>query len=252
MDSNILRFDKAALTVYNFSKKIVEKANVDTGNRKSILQKLKQRGDSRIPILMSQDALTAGVDTTGTTAAFLMLDLARNPDKQKLLYEEIINVIGKEEENHVTQIKLSKMKYLKACLHESMRLNPVVTALSRRTQTDIVLGGYKVPQGVNVSYFLMLAMRDPGIWTDPDKFVPERWLRGSPSHHSAHPLASISFGHGPRMCVGKRFAEMEVYVLTIKMLQRFRLEYHHHPVGVDTAFVNKPDSKIKLRFETRR
>ena len=248
------RFDKAAQTVYDISRKIVEKAHIDTENRNSILQKLKQRcgGDSTIPMLMSQDALTAGVDTTGTTAAFLMLDLARNPDKQEFLYEEIRSVIGLDPDlNNVTQTKLGKMRYLKACLHESLRVNPVVTALSRRTQTNIVLGGYQIPEGVNVSYFLMLAMRDPSNWMDPEKFVPERWLRGCPLQHSAHPLASISFGHGPRMCVGRRFAELEIYILTIKMLQRFRLEYHHQPIGVNTGFVNKPDAKIKLRFVSR-
>ena len=35
----------------------------------------------------------AGVDTTGTTAAFFLLDLAKNPDKQETLYEEIKDVI---------------------------------------------------------------------------------------------------------------------------------------------------------------
>ena len=43
---------------------------------------------------MSQDAIMAGVDTTGTTAAFFLLDLAKNPDKQEILYEEIEDIIG--------------------------------------------------------------------------------------------------------------------------------------------------------------
>ena len=38
---------------------------------------------------MSQDAILAGVDTTGTTAAFLLLDLARNPDQQEELWREV-------------------------------------------------------------------------------------------------------------------------------------------------------------------
>ena len=43
---------------------------------------------------MSQDAILAGVDTTGTTAAFLLLDLARNPDQQEELWREVRQCSG--------------------------------------------------------------------------------------------------------------------------------------------------------------
>ena len=196
--------------------------------------------------------VTAGISTfqavTGTTAAFFLLDLARNPDKQKILYQEILNVIG---DGCITEKKLNQMKYLKACLHESQRLNPAVFGSSRTTQTDMVIEGYHVPKGVWVSYCIMLAMRDPKQFLEPTKFQPERWLRGCPSHHNAHPFATAIFSHGPRMCIGRRFAELECYILAIKMLQRFKLEYHHEPVAVATEFVNKPDKKIKMRFISR-
>ena len=97
----------------------------------------------------------------------------------------------------------------------------------------------------------MLALRDPNQFDDPDSFMPERWLRGCPQHHKAHPFSSIVFSHGPRMCIGKRFAELECYILAIKMLQRFKLEYHHGDVGIATEFVNKPDKSIKLKLISR-
>ena len=84
------RFDQAAETVSELSNKMVERAKNDSGRgsdeKTSILQKLIKRcgPDSPIPHLMCQDALTAGVDTTGTTAAFLLLDLARNKEKQEI------------------------------------------------------------------------------------------------------------------------------------------------------------------------
>ena len=97
----------------------------------------------------------------------------------------------------------------------------------------------------------MVAGKDPSQFHDPEKFIPERWLRGCPEQHSAHPYASIVFSHGPRMCIGRRFAELEVYILAIKTLQKYRLEYHHESVGVMTEFVNKPDKTVKLRFIPR-
>ena len=66
------------------------------------------------------------MDTTGTTAAFLLLDLARNKEKQEILYREICE----HAEGEITEPGLAKMKYLKAW--------------------DTTIGGYEVPKGVNV------------------------------------------------------------------------------------------------------
>ena len=101
-------------------------------------------------------------------------------------------------------------------------------------------------------YLVQLSGRDPFQFSDPERFLPERWLRGCPVQHNAHPYASIIFSHGPRMCIGRRYAELENYILAIKILQRYRLEYHHGDVGINTEFVNKPDKDIKLKFILRK
>ena len=76
-------------------------------------------------------------------------------------------------------------------------------------------------------------------------------MRGSPEHHQAHSYANVTFGHGPRMCVGRRFAELELSMLAIKVLQRFRLEYHHQALDLATSFTNKPDREVRIRFVKR-
>ena len=97
---------------------------------------------------MSQDAITAGVDTTGVTASFFLLDLAKNPEKQDLLYQEVRSVMGTNEP--ISETKLNQMRYLKACLHESQRVSPAVFGFSRKTQVDMVLEGYQIPKGVQI------------------------------------------------------------------------------------------------------
>ena len=97
----------------------------------------------------------------------------------------------------------------------------------------------------------ILTMMEESHFAEPNQFKPERWLRGCPEHHTAHPFAAIPFSFGPRMCIGRRFAELEVQVLVVKLLQRFKLEYHHEPVGLITPFVVKPDRKIKMKFSSR-
>ena len=117
-------------------------------------------------------------------------------------------------------------------------------------------GPKKGPTGVSLSLLssaLLISVSSllPGTFSDPLQFKPERWLRGCPQHHKAHPFAYISFGHGPRKCIGMRFAELEMLIITIKILQFYKLEYHHQPVGLHTDFIKKPDKKIKLKLIKR-
>ena len=251
------RWDRSMVTIFDITKKYVDRAvekyKQEAGkedNELSVLQKMIRRcgQESQIPLVMAQDAITAGVDTTGTTATFLLLDLARNPRQQEELYQEIRTVV---KDGNITESTLNQMKYLKACLHESQRLNPAVSGINRTVPEDIALGGYQIPEGTIVTCFTRNIMLKPENFPDPLQFTPERWLRGCPQQHKAHPFAAIPFSHGPRMCVGKRFAELEVYILAIKVLQAYRLEYHHEPVGIQTDFVNKPDRKIKMKFIPR-
>lgn len=254
------RYDAAATSMYNISKKhiqvAVEKINQegiegDQQGEKSVLSKLISRcgKDSQIPLVMAMDALFAGIDTTGNTGTMFLYHLATNPDKQELLHQEIVSLVGHD--GNVTETCLSKMKYLRASLRESMRLFSAVGGMNRRTQEDMVLSGYQIPAGTWVFTFFNNNNMDSNNFPDPEKFLPERWLRGCPEQQKAHPFANIPFAHGPRKCIGKRFAELEMMMLTVKMLQRFRLEYHHQPIGWETNFTIKPDINVRLKLIER-
>ena len=252
------RFDAASTEVFEICKRLTEKAvkEMQVSEDKpveemSVLEKMIKRAgpDSQIPAVMAMDAIAAGIDTTSSTSAFLLYDLAINQDVQAKLYKEIVEVVGSTEV--VTEAKLKRMRYLKACLHESQRMHPAVMGSGRETQQEMVLGGFQIPKGIRVNAMGILTMMEESHFAEPTQFKPERWLRGCPEHHTAHPFAAIPFSFGPRMCIGRRFAELEVQVLVVKLLQRFKLEYHHEPVGLITPFVVKPDRKIKMKFSSR-
>ena len=78
----------------------------------------------------------------------------------------------------MTEAKLANMRYLKACQEESNRLLNLMSAHVRKTQVDMVLGGYKIPEGTNVLWHNALSSLNEKYFPEPDKFVPERWLRG--------------------------------------------------------------------------
>ena len=145
----------------------------------TIIAKLVDRcgKDSNVPIVVAVDSMGAGMDTTGNTSAFLIYDLATNPDKQELLYREICEVVGKT--GQMTEKKLVKMRYLKACVNESLRLNPIISATTRTTQVDMVLGGYQIPKGTFLNLHNAVHTNNEKYFSEPETFKPERWIRGN-------------------------------------------------------------------------
>ena len=218
-------FDTASEGIHKITSKFIAQAkdkfkanNITETDKMSVLQKLihKCGTESKIPEVMAMDAMMAGIDTTGNTAAFILYHLASNPVQQEILYKEIKDKLG---DRKLTPAILNEMKYLKAVQHESQRLLPAVGGLGRTTQKDMVLSGYQIPKGSMVSFMWTTTMRSEKHFKNSDEFLPERWLRGCPQQNNAHPFAFTPFGHGSRMCIGRRFAELEIQILVIQTLR---------------------------------
>jgi len=217
----------------------------------SLLAKMTKKcgPDSNLPQVMAMDGLTAGIDTTGNTSAFMFYLLATNPDKQENLHREVTRLMGPEDK--LTPDKLNKLKYPMAVLKETMRMLPVTSGFGRLTQKDMVMSGYQIPKGTRASYFTVNEMRSEKQFDQAHKFLPERWLRGCPVSKKPHPFAYVPFSHGARMCIGRRFAELEVQSLAIETVRRYKLEYEGPKIDIITPFVNRPDGPIKIKFVKR-
>ncbi|KAL9965313.1 hypothetical protein ACROYT_G029094 [Oculina patagonica] len=190
---------------------------------------------------------TAGVDTTSGGLLWLLYDLSRNPGVQEKLYEEVISLVGPH--GDFTPDSFAKLVYVKACLKESMRLHPGAAGWPRVITQDVVLSGYQVPSGTTVIYSNYLSGRSEKLFKFPLEFKPERWLNEDLG--KIHPFAILPFGVGPRMCLGRRIAEAEIYLLTTKLVQRFRLEYHESPVETKFRLLAVPDRPLKITFIDR-
>ncbi|XP_074643631.1 putative cytochrome P450 CYP44 isoform X2 [Tubulanus polymorphus] len=189
-----------------------------------------------------------GLSTTVPVFVGQLYCIATNPDKQEKLYAEINRVLGSEK---LTPQKINEMSYLKACIKESFRFFPVGSEVSRILKSDAVIGGYHMPAGTHIELNNFAQFRDAEYFTDADEFLPERWLRGG-SARDIHPYLLTPFGHGVRMCVGRRFAEQDMQILMVKLVQKYRIEWRNEkPLKQSYQMLFVPDQTSKFAFIER-
>lgn len=162
----------------------------------------------------------AGHDTSTSTLTFMMHELARHPDVVAKLVEEQDRVLGGATPT-VDQLE-KEMPYLDMVLDEVLRLYPPAWIGPRRAVREFEFGGYTVPRGAYVNYCSWASHRIPEVFPDPEAFIPERFTR---ERKAALPRgAYVPFGGGQRVCIGKRFGQMEVKLVATMLLRRLRLD----------------------------
>ncbi|EDV28485.1 expressed hypothetical protein [Trichoplax adhaerens] len=170
------------------------------------------------------ELLFAGMDTATSTILWTLYNLGKNPQVQDKLRNEVRSVMKDCREPDANL--LEKMPYLRSCVRETLRLQPIVFALPRITDRDLVLSGYKVPAQSFVLIGSYIMGRDESVFTNPQQYMPERWLRGSDrqGYQSESRFQYLPFGFGPRMCLGKRVAEMEIQSLMAKLILDYEIK----------------------------
>lgn len=172
--------------------------------------------------------------------SIFMYYLAINPGHQEKLHQELLRLLPNRE-SPVTPKLLEQCVYLRACLKESMRLQPLAPVSLRAAGKNMILDGYRIPKMVSnfhihsptiqnsakhirtqtdVYMAHNLLQMNENHFTDNTKFVPERWLRSSPEYEAdakkRQPFVFLPFGFGARACIGKRLAEMELHTLAVR------------------------------------
>jgi cytochrome P450 len=165
--------------------------------------------------------LIAGHETTSIAIAWALHWLHRHPEALARLRAELAS-LGPTP----TAEALGALPLLEAVCHETLRLRPIVLGVVRRLRAPFELAGHRLPPGVAVMASIFLAQRDPAVFSEPDRFVPERFLERAYS-----PYVSFPFGGGTRRCIGAAFAlfEMKVVLGTLLALADFRRLPSRHP-----------------------
>ena len=137
--------------------------------------------------------------------------------------EEIDNNVGKERWVEETDIK--HLAYLQAAVKEALRLYPAgPLALPHQAIEDCEVTGYFIPKDTRLFVNVWKLHRDPRIWSEPEKFLPERFLtRQAELDVSGHHFEFIPFGSGRRSCPGITFAMQVTHLTIARLLQGFDL-----------------------------
>lgn len=206
---------------------------------------------AKIATILALDLFLVGIDTTSNAVASVLYQLALHPEKQALLYEEVSRVLPTSG-SLIDARNLEDMKYLKACIKETLRMYPVVIGNGRCMTKDTVIGGYQIPEGVQIVFQHYVISNQNRYFPDSDEFLPERWLTGSDATSGVkHAFASLPFGYGRRMCLGRRFAELEMIIVLAKIVQSFKLEYHHEKLDYHIDPMYTPNGPLRIKMIDR-
>ncbi|XP_070791025.1 25-hydroxyvitamin D-1 alpha hydroxylase, mitochondrial [Pituophis catenifer annectens] len=195
------------------------------------------------------ELLLAGVDTISSTLSWSLYELSRHSQIQAALHEEITTVM--QDGLIPTAADVAQMPLLKAVVKEVLRLYPVIPGNARViSDRDIHVGDYIIPKKTLITLCHYATSRDEKYFSDPNSFQPERWLQKNASHH---PYASIPFGFGKRSCIGRRIAELEVYLALARILMHFEVkpEEEGQIVSPMTRTLLVPEKDINLQFLSR-
>uniref|UniRef100_A0A8C2V1A6 Cytochrome P450 family 2 subfamily W member 1 n=1 Tax=Chinchilla lanigera TaxID=34839 RepID=A0A8C2V1A6_CHILA len=243
IDEVMVLLGSPSLQLFN----IYPRLGIFLGLHRPVLRKI-EKGDDHLGLFTEAnvvactlDMLMAGTETTSATLQWAALLMAKHPDIQGRVQEELDRVLGagrlpKPEDQQ-------QLPYTSAVLHEVQRYITLLPHVPRCTATDTQLGGYLLPKGTPVIPLLTSVLLDKTQWATPRQFNPEHFL-DSDRHFLKRP-AFLPFSAGRRVCVGESLARTELFLLLAGLLQRYHLQ---PPPGISPAAL---DTMPALAFTMR-
>ncbi|TVS83559.1 cytochrome P450 [Mycobacterium helveticum] len=163
--------------------------------------------------------LMAAHDTSTSALATMAYFLAANPKWQERCRDESAR-LG---DGPLDLESLEKLETLDLVMNESLRLVPPLPFVMRQTVRDTELMGHYLPAGTPLMVWPGMNHRLPELWTEPEKFDPQRFAEPR-AEHKRHRYAFAPFGGGAHKCIGMVFGQLEIKTTIHRLLRQYRLE----------------------------
>ncbi|XP_065858922.1 (S)-N-methylcoclaurine 3'-hydroxylase isozyme 1-like [Euphorbia lathyris] len=214
---------------------IVEERRVCKGKDRDFLDTLITNGSSNDQInVLLMELLSAGTDTSSNTIEWTMAELIKNPKCLKKLEEEIATQVVSQ--NILKESHIPNLKYLQACVKETLRLHPPGPfLLPHRAVENCQVMNYTIPKDTQVLVNFWAIGRDPKYWQDPLVFDPERFLNSN-LDFKGNDFEFIPFGSGRRICPGLPMAAKQVALIVAYLIHFFQWSL---PNGYDINMTEK-------------
>lgn len=172
--------------------------------------------------------MAAGVETTATALTKALFFITNDPAVKSKLRAELETVFP--DVRHTPPLAtLEALPYLSAVVNETLRMSGGVSQRTVRKSrgTPVVWKDKVIPADYYFSMTSYLTHRDPSIWDSPEEFLPERWLAGKGKNGQPLSKYLMTFGKGPRMCLGLNLAYAELYIGLAVVLRRCNFELYN-------------------------
>ncbi|KAJ1686928.1 hypothetical protein LUZ63_018318 [Rhynchospora breviuscula] len=221
-------------TVHEFADQIIHSRKKDkqTIEKQDLLSRFVASSDNYSEKFLRDiviSFLLAGRETTSSALSWFFWILSSRPDVEAKILDEIRSIRAKNigsETNGYDFEALKEMNYLHAAISESMRLYPPVPVNAARAMKDDVLpDGTQVKAGWFISYNSFAMGRMEANWgKDCMEYRPERWIDSDGTFRQESPFKFTAFHAGPRVCLGKEMAYIQMKSIVASILERFVLE----------------------------
>lgn len=186
---------------------------------------------------------TAGHETTANALTFACQLLAKHPEWQDKILDEI-TALQQDTDDKMTL--LSSSKICQSVIEESMRLYPPAYFIDRESIESDAFKDMQLKPDTNILFSVYEMHRHPDLWDAPEAFSPERFKEGS-RKFSAH---YFPFGAGPRKCIGNNFAMYEMIIALQELIKKYKIHPHFDAIEITPLITLKPKNAT-LRFEKR-
>ncbi|ENN81780.1 hypothetical protein YQE_01840, partial [Dendroctonus ponderosae] len=189
-----------------------------------VMQLMKDGGHFSFEELVANSTFMyiAGYETSTSALSYLMFELAKNQDVQNKLRSEILSIGNNNAKGEITYEDLSKMKYADMCITEILRCYPALPQLPRACTKEYRIPGTDqiIEKGTLTLIPIWAIQNDPDYFRNPTKFDPENM--SSENKNSNVEDAWFGFGYGPRLCLGYKFAAMQIKIALLNYLRNYK------------------------------
>ncbi|CAG4989294.1 unnamed protein product [Parnassius apollo] len=210
----------------NIINQVIEERRTKTVQRNDFIQLMLNVQKSETDFPMTDELITsnsfifmlAGLETSATTLSFCLYELAKDPDLQTKVRQEVLDCM--ERHGGLNYDAVCAMRLVVQTTLETLRLHPPTPLTTRLCTLPCTLSTTDLKVKVKDAVLIPLhcIQKDPKYFANPDKFDPDRFKDES------NPPGFLAFGEGPRSCPGARFAQLTVAAGLATVLSGYLVE----------------------------